>query len=83
MNSERPDAEHGRKTFPGLRPHLLQDGWVDDFSTPTRRELDSKPQPIGLGTDSYFSLVGKSTSRTICRLPQLCRLLYVHVSLLL
>lgn len=28
-------------------------------------ELDSKPQPTRLGTDSYFSLVGKTTLRGV------------------
>jgi hypothetical protein len=44
-------------------------GWMDGFTlTPRIAKLDYKPYPTSLGTDSYFSLVGKSTCKAICRL---------------
>jgi hypothetical protein len=39
---------------------------------------DSKPQPTRLGTDSYYSLVGKSTRKAICKLPQLYISMYIR-----
>jgi hypothetical protein len=46
-----------------------------DFSP----KLDSNPYSTRLGTDSYFSLAGKSTAEAIYRLQRLYISVYVYV----